>query len=84
MLRAYDTGGDLSQNDNGCSRVNMRSKSNTFRCSVGVSADPGPAESWDVQSCSLLNGVSKRGVSGTHSDGALWCRAWFQIGCQRL
>ena len=46
----------------------------SFRGSVGVSAHPGPAESWeDVQTSSLLNGVSKRGVSGlimmVHSVG---------------
>ena len=49
----------------------------SFRGSVGVSADPGPVESWeDVQTSSLLKGVSKRGVSGIHSDGALcWPKA---------
>ena len=37
----------------------------SFHGLVGMSADPGPVESWeDVQTSGLLNCVSKRGVSG--------------------
>ena len=49
----------------------------SFHGSIGVSADPGPVESWeDVQTSGLLNCVSTPGVSRIHFDGALcWPKA---------
>ena len=43
-----------------------------FHSSVGMSADPGPVESWqNVQTSGLSNCVSRRGVPGIYSDGVL-------------